>query len=193
MTERWPSARKYRDVFEEIKTAVTDLTENGMHQPRKAVEILDAQMRESCASLDQDLIGGLGEGLTQMISQMTGRSMGLLGNDMNFLAMASSSTPSLPLPPVVMHEQGPQLNDFEPGLSEYGETELDWTFPGAEFDAEGDCMRWVINKNITQMRRQQSWKFGLRNNYLIRKLWGNVTLKSNIPGVREITSDHAAI
>jgi hypothetical protein len=46
MTERWPAARKYRDVFEQIKTSVTDVIVKGNHQATRAAGILDAEMTE---------------------------------------------------------------------------------------------------------------------------------------------------
>lgn len=77
MTERFPSARKYRDVFERIKTSVTDLIEQGKHQPRKTVEVLgDKEMRARFMGLDQNLTGGGRDDFTHMISEMTGENVG---------------------------------------------------------------------------------------------------------------------
>jgi hypothetical protein len=70
MTERWPAARKYRDVFEQIKTSVTDVIVKGNHQATRAAGILDAEMTERCRALDQSLPGGARTDYSQMISDM---------------------------------------------------------------------------------------------------------------------------
>lgn len=75
MTERWPSARKYRDIFEQIKTAVIDLIAQGRHQPLKTVDLPEVDMIETFASFDQDRPSNIGEDVSQMLSQMTGQSV----------------------------------------------------------------------------------------------------------------------
>lgn len=45
MTERYPSARKYRDVFERIKKSITDIIAQGKHEPRHPVH-LDPSVQE---------------------------------------------------------------------------------------------------------------------------------------------------
>jgi hypothetical protein len=75
MTERWPSARKYRDIFEQVKSSVMDLIAEGRHQPRKTIDILDIDMMESFGSLDDKQTRGLGDYFSQMIAQMTGQNM----------------------------------------------------------------------------------------------------------------------
>ncbi|KAI0020988.1 fungal-specific transcription factor domain-containing protein [Xylariomycetidae sp. FL0641] len=39
VTERYPSARKYRDIFERIKNAMTEMIAQGKHQPRHPMDI----------------------------------------------------------------------------------------------------------------------------------------------------------
>jgi hypothetical protein len=70
MTERWPAARKYRDVFERIKMSVTDVIAQGNHQATRAAGILDAEMTERCRTLDQGLPGAARTDYTQMITDM---------------------------------------------------------------------------------------------------------------------------
>jgi hypothetical protein len=70
MTERWPPARKYRDVFERIKTNVTDVIAQGNHQATRAAGFLDADMTERCRTLDQGLPAAARTDYAQMISDM---------------------------------------------------------------------------------------------------------------------------
>lgn len=70
MTERWPAARRYRDVFEQIKMSVTDVIAQGNYQATRAAGILDAEMTERCRVLGQDLHGGARTDYSQMISDM---------------------------------------------------------------------------------------------------------------------------
>lgn len=71
MTERFPSARKYRDVFERIKKSITELIASGKHQPRHAVEVVDADTLNQFTGMDQGLMGNSQADLTQMINEMT--------------------------------------------------------------------------------------------------------------------------
>ena len=70
MAERWPAARKYRDVFEQIKMSVTDVIVKGNHQATRAAGILDAEGIKRCRALDQALPGGARTDYAQMISDM---------------------------------------------------------------------------------------------------------------------------
>ncbi len=70
MTERWPLARKYRDVFERIEEAVMDIISAGstnqrqsenprtiQHIPRKVVDI--------SGGLEQGILGNANQDLEQ--------------------------------------------------------------------------------------------------------------------------------
>jgi hypothetical protein len=131
MTERWPSARKYRDIFEQIKSAVMDLIAEGRHQPRKAVDILDVNMRETFASLDQDGPAGIGEDFTHMISQMTGQNMELWDSQFD----SSSRIGNLPVPtmsPQLLHL--PESHTYE-DLEVLGNMQSTWV-PPPGFDVD---------------------------------------------------------
>jgi len=78
ITERYPSARKYRDIFERIKTAILGLIARGEHEPRNPVDHLmdDADLRARVATLGGAWgMSGMGADFSQMISQMTGQPM----------------------------------------------------------------------------------------------------------------------
>ncbi len=76
MTERWPAARKYRDLFESIKRLVLDAIAEGNHQPGTAV----TSMKDSMHTTIQDLqFNGVKDSsqddLQQMINDMTGEAL----------------------------------------------------------------------------------------------------------------------
>lgn len=70
MTERWPVARKYRDVFERIQASVSDVIAQGNHQATRAAGILNGDMTERCRALDKGLPGGPRTDYSQIISSM---------------------------------------------------------------------------------------------------------------------------
>lgn len=78
MTERWPASKKYRDLFEVVKTSVLDAIAEGRHMPRTAVSSLKDDMQTSLHN------GGLhvnfttetlSDDLEQMISDITGEQI----------------------------------------------------------------------------------------------------------------------
>ncbi|KAI1633042.1 fungal-specific transcription factor domain-containing protein [Biscogniauxia mediterranea] len=73
VTERYPSARKYRDVFERIKTAVLSLIAQGKHQPRNPVAI-DPNTQEGVSNLQSTWGPGMGDDFSYMINTMTGNA-----------------------------------------------------------------------------------------------------------------------
>lgn len=88
MTERWPSARKYRDVFERIKSSVSDLLLNGRGKrgsqsstcstigSQYVEPVVDQDLQERCRGLDEAFTGRHGADFTQMISKMSGEADG---------------------------------------------------------------------------------------------------------------------
>lgn len=74
MTERYPSARKYRDVFERIKTAVLSVIAQGKHGPRNPVN-LDSNVQAGFESLQAQVGPGMGADFSFMINTMTGNIM----------------------------------------------------------------------------------------------------------------------
>ncbi|RYP51832.1 hypothetical protein DL768_002908 [Monosporascus sp. mg162] len=74
MTERYPSAKKYRDVFERIKTAVLSLIAQGNHGPRNPV-CLDSHVQAGFASFQDQVDPSLSADFSFMINTMTGNDM----------------------------------------------------------------------------------------------------------------------
>ncbi len=71
MTERYPSARKYRDVFERIKTAVLSMIAQGKHEPRNPVN-LDSNVQAGFESLQAQVGPSMSADFSFMINTMTG-------------------------------------------------------------------------------------------------------------------------
>lgn len=88
MTERWPSARKYRDVFEQIKDSVTGLVAEAQGSRRGSASssgnpnangkrnvAVPEELQEGIRVLEEHWQGPR-DGFEHMISQMTGQSLG---------------------------------------------------------------------------------------------------------------------
>jgi hypothetical protein len=73
MTERWPLARKYRDVFERIKESVLDILEKGKYQTRQHIpgSVLGLDLT---AGLEEGILGSASQDFDQMIGEITGGS-----------------------------------------------------------------------------------------------------------------------
>ncbi|KPI42053.1 putative transcriptional regulatory protein [Cyphellophora attinorum] len=85
ITERYPSAKKYRDIFERLRNAIRDLLQTGNHQPGAPVPSLaldPAMLQHDFADLlgQESTMGGwaahsgIGTDFTHMINTMTGAS-----------------------------------------------------------------------------------------------------------------------
>ncbi|KAI1335982.1 fungal-specific transcription factor domain-containing protein [Xylariaceae sp. FL0016] len=73
VTERYPSARKYRDVFERIKASILTMITQGKHQPRNPVNI-DPTVQESFTNMQGQLGASMGNDFNYMINTMTGNT-----------------------------------------------------------------------------------------------------------------------
>lgn len=69
MTERWPLARKYRDVFERIKESVLEIIATGKEDGRQPIP-------QSVAGLNVSLEGGIFGTASQELEQMIGDMIG---------------------------------------------------------------------------------------------------------------------
>lgn len=104
ITERYPSARKYRDIFERIKTSILELIARGEHQPRNPVG-LDADMRARVTNLGGSLgmMGGMGAEYSHMMGAMIGQPVGM---DVSSFGMDQTpdgtGLPGPPGPPGIM-------------------------------------------------------------------------------------------
>ncbi|KAH9897468.1 fungal-specific transcription factor domain-containing protein [Xylariomycetidae sp. FL2044] len=73
ITERYPSARKYRDVFERIKSAILNIIAQGKHQPRNPVN-LGGNAQDTFNPVQQQWGPGMGEDFSFMINTMAGNN-----------------------------------------------------------------------------------------------------------------------
>ncbi|KAI1142645.1 fungal-specific transcription factor domain-containing protein [Hypoxylon sp. FL0543] len=74
VTERYPSARKYRDVFERIKSAIMGIIAQGKHEPRNPVQI-DPNVQKGFASFEGQWAPGMGADFSYMVNAMTGNAV----------------------------------------------------------------------------------------------------------------------
>lgn len=70
IAERYPSARKYRDVFDRTKTCVIDAIAKETHESARATGILDNEMTEQCRALDEGLTSTVRTDYSQIISSL---------------------------------------------------------------------------------------------------------------------------
>lgn len=71
VTERYPSARKYRDVFERIKSSIMGIIAQGKHEPRNPVHI-DPNVQKGFANFEGQWAPGMGADFSYMVNAMTG-------------------------------------------------------------------------------------------------------------------------
>lgn len=67
MTERWQPARKYRDIFERIKSNVMDAIAQGNHQPTRTVGLADPVMTEPGRTFSNDFLPAARVDYAQMV------------------------------------------------------------------------------------------------------------------------------
>jgi hypothetical protein len=78
ITERWPGARKYRDVYETIKQMVLESIEEGDYEPRRTITNLRPGLQAALQSIDENE-EGQGE-FSAMVADMAGGA-GLPGDE----------------------------------------------------------------------------------------------------------------
>ncbi|KAI1879322.1 hypothetical protein JX265_002276 [Neoarthrinium moseri] len=66
ITERWPGARRYRDVYEAIKQMVLESIEEGEYEPRRAITNLRPGLHAALRAIDQDDDGEFSAMVTDM-------------------------------------------------------------------------------------------------------------------------------
>jgi hypothetical protein len=111
MTERWPASKKYRDLFEVVKTAVLDAIAEGNHMPRTAVASLKDDMQTSSHTGGLHInftTESLSDDLEQMISDITGEQISFW-DDVNM----SGFEEGMYLPPI---DDGSQQFPFQESM-----------------------------------------------------------------------------
>ncbi|CAJ2501292.1 Uu.00g041450.m01.CDS01 [Anthostomella pinea] len=73
VTERYPSARKYRDVFERIRSSILSMIAQGKHQPRNPVRI-EPNIQDDFPTPPAQWGNGAGDEYNYMITTMTGNA-----------------------------------------------------------------------------------------------------------------------
>jgi hypothetical protein len=74
MAERWPTGRKYRDLFESVKKSVVDAIGEGKHMPRIPVTAMTDDTKTTLLDFqDNPTTDSIYEDLEHMICDMTGQ------------------------------------------------------------------------------------------------------------------------
>jgi hypothetical protein len=144
MTVRYPSARKYRDVFEDIKASVKELIKKstGQDQSSKHVASLDNDMREKVRNLESGFVtGGAREEFTWMIGELTSGRSGLVesslacenadadGTSQSQVAGNHPRDEPMLFPGDEIGEGNAVGSGFAATLYEYGNLGNDWSVP----------------------------------------------------------------
>jgi hypothetical protein len=144
MTVRFPSARKYRDVFEDIKTSVRKLITKSKEQDRcsKRVASFDDGMRENVRTLETGFgMGGAREEFTWMIGELTGGRSGLRDSNGNAasgdmdMSPKSKGVESQSLEDALLfidnpiRERNAAEADFDLTIYDYENLGADWSVP----------------------------------------------------------------
>lgn len=88
MTEKWPAGKKYRDLFESVKSSVLDAISEGKHLPRTAVATMNSGTKTILYSLQESpTADNMYDDLNTMICDMTGQPDFWENFDMNSMEM----------------------------------------------------------------------------------------------------------
>ncbi|KAI2614671.1 fungal-specific transcription factor domain-containing protein [Hypoxylon fragiforme] len=117
VAERYPSARKYRDVFERVKSAILNIIAQGKHQPRNPVHI-DPNVQEGLASIDGQWASRVGADFSYMVNTMSGNatappSFGIDGDPATTTLVGTHSEQSPPR----MSQYQPTWTEMPPHLT----------------------------------------------------------------------------
>lgn len=136
ITERWPGAKKYRDMYEAVKKSVLESIEESKYEPRRAIKRLNPNLfhsmsrneegREEVAHMVADM-AGLPDFSNDMVPDyMTPEPMSFTQNFLNDVPIQLQATTL----------EFPQQSLFDPSLSSFQDFNFTGTqdFDLAEFD-----------------------------------------------------------
>ncbi|KAK6064976.1 fungal specific transcription factor domain-containing protein [Seiridium cupressi] len=75
ITERWPGARKYRDIYESIKQMVLESIEEGQYEPRRAITSLRPGLHAALRAIDHNDDSQGEFSASAMVTNMAGGSL----------------------------------------------------------------------------------------------------------------------
>jgi hypothetical protein len=124
ITERWPGAKKYRDMYETVKQSVLESIDESKYEPRRAIKRLNPGI---FSSMNRNEEGR--EEVTRMVADMAGESTKTVGGVDFATSRATpyvSEFPSdLPLQLQATTLEFPQQTLFDPSLTSFE----DFNFP----------------------------------------------------------------
>lgn len=134
IAERWPGARKYRDIFEVIKQSVMEAIEDGQYAPRRAIKKLKPDMQEALRAL-QPLEGGP-EDLSALMAEMSADPLNFNGFGQQTCATATLGSPLVNVMPGLAFDfslptSGPGYEQgYDFGQGDGPPSVNDWLAPG---------------------------------------------------------------
>ncbi|KIW00489.1 uncharacterized protein PV09_08010 [Verruconis gallopava] len=78
ITERWPAARRYRDIFEILKQSVQDTIEEGGYRPRRPIKRLKPNFHETLKNIHPS--DGGRDDFSTLVAEMSGHDCGMDGS-----------------------------------------------------------------------------------------------------------------
>lgn len=134
ITERWPGAKRYRDMYEAVKGSVLESIEESKYEPRRAIKRLNPDLLSAMSKNEEGR-----EEVTQMVADMAG--LPALSIDMSSDYMTPgpvSFTPNfaneVPLQLLATTLEFPQQSIFDPSLSSFQDVNFTQDFDLAGFD-----------------------------------------------------------
>lgn len=133
ITERWPGAKKYRDMYESVKQSVLESIEESKYEPRRAIKRLNPGLY---STLDKNEEGRAE--VNRMVSDMAGKT---LPSDDGFHFASPSSymqnfPGEVPLPFQSATLEFPQQMFFDPSLSSFQDFDFGSSFSDGEYQPE---------------------------------------------------------
>jgi hypothetical protein len=120
ITERWPGAKKYRDMYEVVKQSVLESIDESKYEPRRAIKRLNPGF---FSSMNRNEEGR--EEVTRMVADMAGEPIAQ-GEGLDFATSgAAPYIPNFPNDlPLQLHAttlEFPQQTLFDPSLTSFQE------------------------------------------------------------------------
>jgi len=131
ITERWPGAKKYRDMFESVKQSVLESIEESKYEPRRAIKRLNPGLFSTLNKHEE----GRAE-VSRMVADMIGEPM----DDGSHFASPSTYMHNFPSDMPFQLQPGalefPEQILFDPSLSSFQDFDFGSGFNGGDFQIE---------------------------------------------------------
>lgn len=133
ITERWPGARRYRDIFEAIKQSVQDTIEEGDYCPRRPIKRLKPNLHETLRHI-QPSEGGRDD-FSALVAEMS-------GNQASFVYNMELATPA------ILPEEGSANLDFDVPLNSIPIGEVNSMDNHFDFLEQQQGQEWLLQADF---------------------------------------------